>query len=209
MRSMTALLLVASSLLGAAPAISQAQEEGGRFYAVCASCHGNAAQGAAQRGAPRLNHLSPVYISAQLDKFRSGQRGGEGDTPLAIGMAGMAQTLPDEAAVAAVADYIASLESPASALTVEGDPIRGEDYYKQLCGACHGAQAQGNRALHSPRLAGSDDWYLVTQLKAFREGVRGSHPEDRNGRQMRAMAATLPDEQAIRDVVSYLHSLDQ
>lgn len=85
----------------------------------------------------------------------------------------------------------------------------GADYYNQFCGACHGAGAVGNLALNSPRLAGGDDWYMQAQLLAFRAGQRGSHPEDTTGKQMRAMAAILPDEQGVRDVVAYLHGLEQ
>ena len=85
----------------------------------------------------------------------------------------------------------------------------GADYYNQFCGACHGAGALGNPSLNSPRLAGTDDWYLEAQLLAFRSGERGARPEDTTGRQMRAMAVILPDERAVRDVVAYLQSLGQ
>jgi cytochrome c oxidase subunit 2 len=121
----------------------------------------------------------------------------------------MAAMLADEQAVADVAAYISSLESPASAATVEGDIKMGADYYNQFCGACHGAGAVGNLALNSPRLAGGDDWHMQAQLMAFRSGQRGSHPDDTTGKQMRAMAAILPNEQAVKDVVAYLHSLGQ
>jgi len=76
----------------------------------------------------------------------------------------------------------------------------------RLCGACHGANAGGNVALNAPRLAGADDWYLLDQLHAFREGQRGRHREDRTGRQMRNMAAMLDDEQALQDVIAYIRS---
>jgi cytochrome c553 len=56
-------------------------------------------------------------------------------------------------------------------------------------------------------LAGADDWYLVAQLQAFREGIRGSGPNDKTGRQMRAMAGVLPDDKAIADVVAYIRTL--
>jgi len=168
---------------------------------------GDRAQGDRAQGAPRLNHLTPVYIVAQLEKFRSGQRGGEGANPQARAMAAMAMSLPDEDALLDAADYIASLDSPVSPATVTGTAQLGGDYYQQLCGACHGAGAVGTKALHSPRLAGSDDWYLEAQMLAFRAGQRGTHPDDRTGRQMRAMASALPDEAAVRDVVAYLRSL--
>ncbi|MFV8818617.1 c-type cytochrome [Haliea sp. E17] len=203
------LVLLAAGLVAAvaAPAQAESAEAGRPLYVVCASCHGADAGGNPAQGAPRLNHLAPVYLSTQLEKFRSGLRGGESDSPRAQAMAAMAKSLPDDQALYAVSDYIASLDSPVSPVTVSGDSGLGGDYYRQLCGACHGADAMGNKALHSPRLAGSDDWYLESQLHAFREGSRGSTPADLNGRQMRAMAATLPDDQAVRDVVSYLRSL--
>ncbi len=178
-----------------------------KLYAICAACHGDKAQGNQAQGAPRLNHLEPVYITAQLEKFRNGQRGGEGASEHARTMAGMAKTLPDQQALLDVAAYISSLDSPPSEPTVTGDIALGGDYYRQLCGACHAAGAVGNKALHSPRLAGSDDWYLEAQLNDFRSGARGANPDDKTGRQMRAMAATLPDEQAVRNVVAYLRSL--
>ncbi len=176
-------------------------------YASCIACHGDSAQGNQALNAPRLNHLEPVYIAAQLQKFRDGIRGGEGDTAISRQMAPMAATLADAKAMADVAAYIASLDSPSSPVTVSGDVAMGADYYNQFCGACHGAGAVGNPALNSPRLVGADDWYMHAQLLSFRGGHRGSHPEDKTGRQMRAMAAVLPDEQAVKDVVAYLRSL--
>jgi len=51
------------------------------------------------------------------------------------------------------------------------------------------------------------DWYLVTQLKNYRQGIRGSHPKDMYGNQMALMAAILADDQAINDLVSHTNSL--
>ena len=48
------------------------------------------------------------------------------------------------------------------------------------------------------------DWYLVTQLKNFKQGIRGSHPKDLYGRQMASMAAILADDQATDDLVAYI-----
>jgi len=85
----------------------------------------------------------------------------------------------------------------------------GAGYYRQFCAACHGPAAEGNPALNSPRLAGADDWYLVAQLEAFRGGARGSHAQDRTGKQMRAMAGVLPDDAAVAAVAAYIRSLPQ
>lgn len=182
---------------------------GQALYGTCAACHGARGEGNAALNAPRLNHLESVYVEAQLLKFKQGVRGGSGATSLAVQMASMANTLADEQAVADVSAYIASLDSPAPAATVEGDSALGGDYFNQFCGACHGPAAEGNLALNSPRLVGSDDWYLVSQLEAFRSGARGSHPDDRTGRQMRAMSGVLPDDKAVADVVAFINSLSQ
>ncbi len=181
---------------------------GAAAYAPCTACHGAAAEGNRDLAAPRLAHLEPVYIVTQLEKFKSGVRGGDGASDSARQMAGMAGTLADAQAMENVAAYIVGLQGDPSPVTVEGDVTLGGDYYNQFCGACHGAKAQGNLALNSPRLAGSDDWYLAAQIRAFREGGRGAHPDDRTGRQMRAMAAVLPGEQAIDDVVAFIRSLE-
>ncbi len=61
--------------------------------------------------------------------------------------------------------------------------------------------------MNSPVLAGTDDWYLLAQLTAFKSGARGSHPADRTGKQMQAMARVLPDEQAMRNVVAFIGTL--
>ncbi len=201
---------LAAMLLCAAPALAQGDAAAGKaHYATCVACHGDQAQGNQALNAPRLNHLEPVYVAAQLVKFRSGVRGGEGATASSRSMAPMAATLADDQAIADVSAYIVSLDSPTSEATVEGDAALGGDYYNQFCGACHGAGAVGNTSLNSPRLVGTDDWYLEAQLLAFRSGERGSHPEDTTGKQMRAMAMVLPNEQAVKDVVAYLRSLGE
>ncbi len=76
-----------------------------------------------------------------------------------------------------------------------------------VCTACHGASGEGNPALNAPRIAGQPAWYLNRQLHHFREGLRGSHEGDTFGAQMRAFAAMLPDEAAIRNVSAYVESL--
>jgi cytochrome c oxidase subunit 2 len=75
------------------------------------------------------------------------------------------------------------------------------------CAACHGARAEGNPALNSPALAGQDAAYLARQLRSFRAGQRGTHRSDSFGPQMRAAAATLPDEAAIASVAAWIGAL--
>lgn len=203
------IVLLTVQVLAASPGWAEGDIARGKaLYANCVSCHGEQGSGSVDLAAPNLAHLPAVYVVAQLDKFRSGARGGKGASTAAQQMTAMAATLADEQALYDVAAYIATLEGQASPASVSGDVVLGADYYNQFCGACHGAEAQGNLALNSPPLAGADDWYLVTQLHAFREGVRGSTPNDKTGRQMRAMAGVLPNDQAIADVVAYIRTPD-
>lgn len=90
-----------------------------------------------------------------------------------------------------------------TAVHAEGDPETGKRYFG-MCSSCHGANAEGNKEVGAPRLQGQHDWYLVRQLKNFKKGVRGAHEDDLFGHQMRQMAMTLKDDEAIDDVVSYI-----
>lgn len=87
-----------------------------------------------------------------------------------------------------------------------GDPAAGRALY-QVCKTCHGEAGEGNRALRAPQIAGQADWYMIRQLRNFKRGVRGASPADVTGAQMRAMAMTLLDEQAVRDVVAFVGTL--
>jgi cytochrome c oxidase subunit 2 len=93
-----------------------------------------------------------------------------------------------------------------SPLTVKGNPTAGEHRFV-TCGACHGADARGIQATNAPRLKGMSDWYLATQIKNFRDGVRGSHPQDLHGAQMALFAAGLTSDQMIHDVLAYIDTL--
>lgn len=88
-----------------------------------------------------------------------------------------------------------------------GDPAKGEVLYK-ICTSCHGPKAEGMATLNAPANAGQDPWYLTRQLKNFKDGIRGAHPDDTFGAQMRPMAMMLANEQDIADVVAYLSSMD-
>lgn len=88
-----------------------------------------------------------------------------------------------------------------------GNADRGEALYG-VCSGCHGVNAEGNAAIKAPRLAGQFEWYLVTQLKNFKSGARGSAEGDAGGAVMAPMSQTLIDDQAIDDVVAYIMTLD-
>lgn len=200
-------ILLQSSLAAAEPNL----EAGEKHYQVCSACHGVEGEGNKELKAPRLTHLQPEYIAAQLKNFRTGIRGGEGSSDAAQSMRPMAMTLADDQALADVAAYIPTLPGGRPAAAVNGDKTMGADYFNQFCGACHGRFAEGNTLMTAtaPTLAGASDWYLVAQLQAFRAGIRGVHKDDIGGRQMRPMSMLLPTEQAIEDVVTFIYSLGE
>ncbi len=90
-----------------------------------------------------------------------------------------------------------------SAAQAAGDVAAGQAGYA-VCASCHGAQGEGNQALNAPKLAGQQDWYLKRQLMNYKNGVRGAGADDVLGQQMASMAATLPDERAVDNVVAYI-----
>ncbi len=180
---------------------------GKQRYTVCTSCHGPEAGGNKSMNAPALAGLPADYIERQLRYFKEGIRGSaEGDT-YGQQMAGMVNTLPDDQAIGNVAAYIASLDSVSTESTVDGNPRRGRAIFRN-CAACHGEQGQGIWSTNAPPLAPLDDWYLVRQLQHFRDGIRGTHPDDQYGKQMQAMAAYLGSDQAVRDVAAYIDTLN-
>jgi cytochrome c oxidase subunit 2 len=87
-----------------------------------------------------------------------------------------------------------------------GDATKGKAAYA-VCAACHGANGMGNKALNAPQIAGQESWYLERQLKNFKGGIRGANPKDPYGMQMRPMALTLANDQAVSDMAAYVSSM--
>jgi cytochrome c oxidase subunit 2 len=191
----------------ARPVAAQDLTRGAAHYQLCAACHGDDGAGIASRHAPAIAGLPAWYVDTQLKKFRAGQRGYSPDDAPGLRMRPMAAALRTDDDVASVAAYVASLRrTAAQPATLAGDATRGRELYAP-CSACHGPDGAGSEALHGPRLAGQADWYLLAQLGKFKNGARGAHKDDATGAQMRAMASTLVDEQAILDVVAYVRTL--
>lgn len=179
---------------------------GAVLYATCAACHGPQAQGNKQLNAPKLSGQAGWYLARQLKSFRQGLRGTHEKDIYAKQMIPFASMLADDAAIDNVVAYIASLPEVRPSADVTGNPQRGQTLYA-TCSSCHGAQGQGLWATNAPRLANMSDWYMARQLKNFRDGVRGHHPQDYYGAQMASMARALADDQAITDLLDYVHTL--
>ncbi len=105
-----------------------------------------------------------------------------------------------------MAAYVSSLKPIKPENTLGGDAAKGKTLYA-LCATCHGPEGDGMETMGGAKVYIQQDWYLFRQLKYFKEGIRGTNPKDVFGMQMRPMAMTLADEQAMKDVVAYMLSL--
>ena len=175
-------------------------------YAVCASCHGPRGEGNVVLNAPRIAGQASWYLRRQLDAYRQGWRGAAPGDIYGMQMRSMAMTLTQSAQVEDVVAHLQTFPDVPAEPTIQGDVAAGQAAYS-ICVACHGSRGEGNERFGGPRLAGQSDWYLVRQIRNYRLGLRGYDPEDLFGMQMKPMAATLADDQAIVDVVAYINSL--
>ncbi len=183
---------------------------GQELYASWTSCHGPDGYGNSTKHveAPAIAGLPAWYLEAQFYKFRTGVRGAHPDDFAGLRMRPMSRQMLNDAEIKAVVAYVAALPGKPQPKTLDGDATAGQTAYA-VCTACHGADGRGNQALNAPPLTSQHDWYLVNQLMKFKHGVRGANPKDVTGLQMRPMAQTLPDEQAAKNVVAYVGTLEK
>ena len=178
--------------------------KGKAAYAVCAACHGANGMGNKALNSPQIAGQEPWYLERQLKNFKGGLRGANAKDPYGMQMRPMALTLANDEAVSDMAAYISSMPvSKPTEITVKGDVKAGKASYT-ICQTCHGPNGGGNRALNSPKLTGLQDWYIVRQLKNFKAGIRGTKSGDLFGMQMRPMAMTLANDEAINNVAAYI-----
>jgi cytochrome c553 len=180
------------------------------LFSNCTQCHGADGQGNPLALAPAIAGLDSWYVESQLNLFRSGARGDNPQDIPGLRMRPMSRSLHSEEDVKLVAAFVASLPPAKDATAVEGgDAQRGSSTYQTLCAQCHGADGKGNQALNAPPLRSLNHWYLVSALERYKAGIRGTDPANPNGPLMRGMAMALADDQAIRDVVAYISTLNQ
>src|SRR5436190_802067 len=193
--------------LGGCGEPSAPMEKAHARFAYCSPCHGENGGGNATLGAPSIAGLPQWYIEAQLGKFRTGVRGTHPDDMPGMRMRPMSLTLHSEDDIKLFATYISSLPFQPSAPTIaDADASKGAAAFA-LCSACHQANGSGMEALKSPPISGQADWYILESLRKYKGGIRGSHPDDISGGQMRAIAMSLTDEQAMKDLAAHVSSM--
>jgi len=154
-----------------------------------------------QRG-PLLEGLPRWYLDAQLEKFHTGTRGHNPDNVSEYLMGNAVRGRFTTAQRRALAQYIERLPREISPhRTVKGNIERGQ-LLSIRCAPCHGPNGEGNPLLSAPPLTLLEDWYHLEQLRKFKAGKRGVHPEDIHGQSMRASVSDLSD-QDLRDLVVF------
>ena len=201
-------LLALATVLAAGANMAMAQDvgRGEKSYQLCASCHGFRGEGSRLVHAPRIAGQESWYLDRQIRSFRDGLRGGDADDAHGKTMATMVRGLASDEDIAEIVAYIGTLSASASEPTITGDAANGKALYT-TCAACHGVNGEGMEALNAPALAGMDDWYQLAQLAKFKSGMRGAAEGDTWGAQMAPMAATIADEQAMKDLLAYINTL--
>ncbi|MGB1200548.1 MAG: c-type cytochrome [Cognaticolwellia aestuarii] len=174
------------------------------LFQQCVVCHGEQAQGNKQLKAPALAGQSESYLKRQLIHFSNGLRGAHKEDVLGMQMVAISKQLNNNKEVSLLTKYLSNL----SASVVEKDKEKGNlkngsRYYQAKCGACHGGQAQGNEAMNAPKLSGLGKEYMQRQMLNFSTGIRGTHADDKFGRQMAMMAKTSSG-QELEDILHYI-----
>ncbi len=183
---------------------------GEQLYGLCVQCHGANGGGISEALAPAIAGMPIWYVESQLQKFKNGIRGLHADDTGGLRMYPMSQWLRNEADQKSVAAYVANMSPVATDRELDhpGDAAKGQGYYA-ICSACHGADAAGNPLMGAPPLVGMSDWYLYSSINKYKSGARGSGEGDIYGAAMKGMVATLPSDEAVRDVIAHIQSLEK
>lgn len=181
------------------------------FQNVCSQCHGLKGEGKEDVKSPSIANLPAWYVTTQLSNFHNGKRGTDTAVdPQGAMMAAIAKSLKPEQ-IAAVAKHVEKLPLvvPAKREIDGADVAGGQLLFYERCMECHRYNASGEMAFGSPPLVGRQGWYLLAQLKKFKNLHRGAAKGDANGAKMVQMATLfIEDEQMMKNVVGYILTLN-
>lgn len=165
----------------------------------CRICHGTKE---AQRG-PILDGMEYWYLAEQMQKFHSGVRGQNPRNRSEYLMGVGTRKIENKVEIAYLADWFANQKPKPAIRTIRGDKVLGKKLYEQRCVQCHGENAEGNRKLKSPALDKLEGWYFIEQMRKFRSGERGYHPQDEWGRVMAVASKGLADWD-LKNLIAYV-----
>lgn len=177
---------------------------GQQWSSTCVACHN--ADGNSTVGMwPKIAGQHSDYLLKQLREFKKGENGQRNNAQ----MAQMVAEFNDEQ-LQDLAAYFASQTMSEGAADASKVAL-GKQIYKggliekgiPACASCHGPQGLGNAPANFPKLNGQHAEYTLSQLNAFKSGIRQN---DENAI-MRMMAAKMSDEemQAVSQYIEGLH----
>ena len=171
------------------------------LYQSCMLCHSLQEM---QRG-PILDGMESWYVLEQLEKFKKGIRGKNPNNRAEHLMGASMERLENLDEMKTVSNYVQNLPKKRHLTTIKADQKNGRLLY-QKCAVCHGHDAKGIKIKKSPSLRTQEDWFLLDQLRKYKAGLRGNHPDDTYGRIMAESVKNWKDSD-LKDVVVYLNNL--
>jgi len=182
--------------------------KGKEYSKSCVVCHRHDFTGLISERSPSLPQLSNWYMQGQLQKYKRNIAGYNVEDSDGYAMSDLMKDYSNQQ-IADMVAYIKTFKPRKQPSTLGGDPYKGEIQYKLNCMACHQKDGRGNGQLYAPNLVGLSDVYIVNQLIKYRDEVRGSGNGDKHGKVMQLFAKNLKDEQAMKDIASYITTLQE
>lgn len=163
----------------------------------CRTCHSTKEM---QRG-PLLEGLEKWYMQDTIRRFKADLRGVHPEDAQGMLMRAAVKDVPEQDLLQAV-EWFAAQERPVIKAYIRGDSEKGAALYKERCYGCHDS-TMGKFFSKSPDLYKLEDWHLLSQLRAFKNGWRGTVPGDERGASMQAAVKDMSDDQ-FKDITAYL-----
>lgn len=198
------LLILGGSLLAGDPADAGSKVI---FQNVCATCHGAKGEGKVEVKSPSIAGLPAWYVERQLANFQQDKRGAHPQDVEGQMMRAMAKTLnPDQ--TRAIAALVEAMPRVHSKPTIVAGVERGKEVFADRCMECHRFNGEGEIVFGAAPLMGLQDWYIASQLRKFKTGLRGADKDDVNGQKMvHVTASFIEDEDMVQSIAAWLMKL--
>ena len=176
---------------------ASAQDDPGRilYQGRCANCHGTNGWGDEEKRVPAIAGLPDAYILRQIEAFRSDLRR---ETRM------HREAVVEEGDLTSVARTIAGMIPFRPILAGPADATNGQKIVRELCAECHGLQGEGRAERGAPPLTGFQSWYVVDQVRKFRDFVRQGDSESFDSLRMHAIAYKTVSAEDVEDVAAFL-----
>lgn len=140
------------------------------YRELCASCHGETAQGDAPAATPALAGQLQTYVIKQLADFAEGDR-----VTVDMHRVVAVKRLSTPQAMRDLASHMNGLRPNPAPEHGDGEQLAlGARIYQKTCAQCHGVQGEGEARHAVPSLQHQHYSYLLTQMRRLAVGHRYS-----------------------------------